>query len=104
MVQLRFSGAVGGGTPVLDFGKTCSMGDELIGIRGILNEDCNYILTRIEQQGVSSTRRSMGEEVRLRGDGPIPRHRRLRQRSRLVIMANHLQLSKAGIRDVKVSG
>ena len=51
-VQLRFSGAVGGGTPILDFGKTCSIGDELIGMRGILNGTCNYILTKMEWEGL----------------------------------------------------
>jgi homoserine dehydrogenase len=104
-VQLRFSGAVGGGTPVLDFGKTCSMGDELIGIRGILNGTCNYILTRIEQQGVSFDEALEGAkksgyaetDPSLDIDG-------YDSAVKLVIIANHLQLSKAGIRDVKVSG
>jgi len=104
-VQLRFSGAVGGGTPVLDFGKTCSMGDELIGIRGILNGTCNYILTRIEQQGVSFDEALEGAkksgyaetDPSLDIDG-------YDSAVKLVIIANHLQLSKAGMRDVKVSG
>src|SRR6266550_4609611 len=104
-VQLRFSGAVGGGTPVLDFGKTCSMGDELIGIRGILNGTCNYILTRIEQQGVSFDEALEGAkksgyaetDPSLDIDG-------YDSAVKLVITANHLHLSKAGIRDVKVGG
>jgi homoserine dehydrogenase len=104
-VQLRFSGAVGGGTPVLDFGKTCSMGDELIGIRGILNGTCNYILTRIEQQRVSFDEALEGAkksgyaetDPSLDIDG-------YDSAVKLVITANHLQLSKAGMRDVKVSG
>ncbi|HYR04494.1 MAG TPA: homoserine dehydrogenase [Nitrososphaerales archaeon] len=104
-VQLRFSGAVGGGTPVLDFGKTCSMGDELIGIRGILNGTCNYILTRIEQQGVSFGEALEGaKESGYAETDPSLDIDGYDSAVKLVIIANHLQLSKAGMRDVKVSG
>jgi homoserine dehydrogenase len=104
-VQLRFSGAVGGGTPVLDFGKTCSMGDQLIGIRGILNGTCNYILTSMEEGGVSfdealegATNAGYAEaDPSLDIDG-------FDSAVKLVITANHLLLSKAGIKDVKISG
>ena len=104
-VQLRFSGAVGGGTPVLDFGKTCSTGDQLIGIRGILNGTCNYILTKMESEGLAfeealdgAKREGYAEaDPSLDIDG-------YDSAVKLVITANHLQLSKAGIRDVKVRG
>ena len=104
-VQLRFSGAVGGGTPVLDFGKTCSVGDELIGIRGILNGTCNYILTRIEQQGVSFDEALEGAKKSGYAEtDPSQDIDGYDSAVKLVITANHLHLSKAGIRDVKVSG
>lgn len=104
-VQLRFSGAVGGGTPVLDFGKTCSTGDELIGIRGILNGTCNYILTRMEGEGIpfeealeGAQREGYAEaDPSLDIDG-------FDTAVKIVITANHLLLGKAGIRDVKVRG
>lgn len=46
-VQLRFSGTVGGGTPILDVGKKCLLGDRVSSIRGILNGTTNYILTKM---------------------------------------------------------
>ncbi len=104
-VQLRFSGAVGGGTPVLDFGKTCSMGDRLVGIRGILNGTCNYILTRMEEEGVSFDEALAGAKKAGYAEAdPSLDIDGYDSAVKLVITANHLLLSKAGIRDVKVRG
>lgn len=104
-VQLRFSGAVGGGTPVLDFGKTCSMGDELIGIRGILNGTCNYILTRMEWEGLAFDEALEGAKKAGYAEAdPSLDIDGYDSAVKLVITANHLLLSKAGIKDVKVKG
>ncbi len=48
-VYLRFSGTVGGGTPILEFAKRCLAGDRILAIRGILNGTTNYILTEMSQ-------------------------------------------------------
>ena len=48
-VYLRFSGTVGGGTPMLEFAKRCLAGDKILAIRGILNGTTNYILTEMAQ-------------------------------------------------------
>lgn len=104
-VQLRFSGAVGGGTPVLDFGKTCSMGDQLIGMRGILNGTCNYILTKMEWDGLSFDEALDGAKKAGYAEAdPSLDIDGYDSAVKLVITANHLLLSKAGIKDVKVSG
>ncbi len=52
-VYLRFSGTVGGGTPMLEFAKRCLAGDRILGIKGILNGTTNYILTEMSQNRVS---------------------------------------------------
>ena len=52
-VYLRFSGTVGGGTPMLEFAKRCLAGDRILSIRGILNGTTNYILTEMSQNRVS---------------------------------------------------
>ena len=52
-VYLRFSGTVGGGTPMLEFAKRCLAGDRILGIRGILNGTTNYILTEMSQNHVN---------------------------------------------------
>ncbi len=104
-VQLRFSGAVGGGTPVLDFGKTCSTGDRLVGMRGILNGTCNYILTRMEDDGVRFDEALEGAKKAGYAEAdPSLDIDGYDSAVKLVITANHLLLSKAGIKDVKVKG
>jgi homoserine dehydrogenase len=52
-VYLRFSGTVGGGTPMLEFAKRCLAGDKILAIQGILNGTTNYILTEMSQNKVS---------------------------------------------------
>jgi homoserine dehydrogenase len=52
-VCFRFSGTVGGGTPMLEFAKRCLAGDKILAIRGILNGTTNFILTEMLQNHVS---------------------------------------------------
>lgn len=48
-VCFRFSGTVGGGTPMLEFAKRCLAGDKILSIQGILNGTTNYILSEMVQ-------------------------------------------------------
>ena len=51
--SLSFGACVAGGVPVLSGLRDGLAGYRLTKIRGILNGTCNYILTRIEQAGIS---------------------------------------------------
>ena len=51
-VMLKFSGTVGGGTPVLDFAKRCLEGSKIRSISGILNGTSNFILSKMASEGV----------------------------------------------------
>jgi len=46
-VLLRFSGTVGGGTPILDYAKNSLLGERIVSFEGILNGTTNYILTNM---------------------------------------------------------
>lgn len=46
-VLLRFSGTVGGGTPILDYAKNSLRGEQITSFAGILNGTTNYILTNM---------------------------------------------------------
>src|SRR5205085_6278429 len=49
--ELRFSGTVGGGTPVLSLAAECARGNRVTAARAVLNGTTNFILWRMETQG-----------------------------------------------------
>ena len=51
-VSLNFEAAVAGGIPVVKVMRESLLGNKVSRIYGILNGTCNYILTRMEQQGL----------------------------------------------------
>jgi homoserine dehydrogenase len=50
--QLRFEASVAGGVPVIRAIESGLAGDRLTRVAGVLNGTCNYILTRMERDGV----------------------------------------------------
>jgi homoserine dehydrogenase len=51
--HLAYGASVAGGVPVLSGLQEGLAGDQLVRVSGILNGTCNYILTRMEQAGLS---------------------------------------------------
>ena len=104
-VYLRFSGTVGGGTPVLELAKKCLLGDKIVAIRGILNGTTNYILTEMEekritfQQALDNTQKLGYAETdpSMDVDG-------IDAACKLVIMANWIMNKKYTLKDVNVRG
>jgi len=102
---LRFSGTVGAGTPILDFGKKCLLGDRILSIRGILNGTTNYILTRMGEGGV--TMEEALKEAQQAGYAeadPTYDVEGIDTACKLVIMANWLMGRNVTIKDVNVEG
>ncbi|MBC7235940.1 MAG: homoserine dehydrogenase [Chloroflexi bacterium] len=52
-VKLLYSGTVAGGLPTINIGIRDLAGSEVLKVEGILNGTTNYILTRMEQEGIS---------------------------------------------------
>ena len=50
---LNFEAAVAGGIPVIKVMRESLAGNTVSRVFGILNGTCNYILTRMEQEGLS---------------------------------------------------
>ena len=46
-IVFRFSGTVGGGTPILNYAKNSLSGEQIVSFDGILNGTTNYILTNM---------------------------------------------------------
>ena len=103
-VMLRFSGTVGGGTPVLEYAKHCLKGDRITAFHGILNGTTNYILTRMEEglnfeQALDDAQQNGFAEANPSLD--IDGHDAA---AKLVILANWIMGMKVTINDVKRIG
>lgn len=104
-VYLRFSGTVGGGTPVLELAKNCLAGDKIVAIRGILNGTTNYILTEMAEKHITfhqalDSAQKLGyaeTDPSMDVDGIDPA-------CKVVIMANWIMNEKLTLKDVKVKG
>jgi len=103
-VMLRFSGTVGGGTPILDFAKRCLKGDRIISFKGILNGTTNYILSKMEEGLIfenaldDARQKGYAEAVpSLDIDGFDPA-------AKLVIMANWIMGMKVTMKDINRVG
>jgi homoserine dehydrogenase len=103
-VMLRFSGTVGGGTPVLEFAKHCLKGDKITSFMGILNGTTNYILTKMSE-GLTFEEALNDAKIKgyaeaevsldINGDDAA---------AKLVIMANWIMGFKVAIKDVYKKG
>jgi homoserine dehydrogenase len=104
-VYFRFSGTVGGGTPMLEFAKRCLQGDKILGIRGILNGTTNYILTEMGQNRITfqealDTAQKLGyaeREPSMDIDG-------FDTACKVVILANWIMNRKVTLKDVDRTG
>jgi homoserine dehydrogenase len=104
-IVFKFSGTVGGGTPVLDFAKKCLEGSEIRSIRGILNGTCNYILTRMSAEGIEMEE-ALAEAKRLGYAEADPTYdiEGFDTACKLVIASNHIMGTSLSIKDVDIQG
>ena len=104
-VCLRFSGTVGGGTPILALGKKCLLGDKIISIKGILNGTTNYILTRMAEAHVPMDVALKEAQVAGYAEAdPTYDVKGIDSACKLVIIANWLMDRRITIKDVSISG
>ncbi|MGQ9587190.1 MAG: homoserine dehydrogenase [Thermoplasmata archaeon] len=104
-VVFKFSGTVGGGTPILDFAKKCLEGSRIRSISGILNGTSNYILSKMASDGVT-LKDALAEAQRLGYAEADPTYDigGLDAACKLVITANYVLGTNMSIRDVAVIG
>jgi len=104
-VCLRFSGTVGGGTPVLDLAKRCLMGDKILSIRGILNGTTNYILTEMDEKRVTFEKAlKKAQELGYAEADPSMDVDGIDAACKVVIMANWIMNKRVTLKDVSVQG
>ncbi len=104
-VQLKFSGTVGGGTPILDYAKNSLRGERIVSFQGILNGTTNYILTNMTTGGMpfktaladAKKKGYVEADESLDIDG-------FDAAAKLVILANWIMDMKVTIKDIKRTG
>ena len=104
-VCLRFSGTVGGGTPMLEFAKKCLAGDKILAIRGILNGTTNYILTEMAEKHVTF-QQALANAQRLgyAETNPSMDVDGIDAACKVVILANWIMNKKLTLKNVDVQG
>lgn len=103
-VMLRFSGTVGGGTPILEFAKRCLKGDRIISFRGILNGTTNYILSKMEEGRTYDEAMDDAKEKGYAEANPTLDVDGFDAAAKLVIMANWVMGMKVTMKDINRIG
>jgi homoserine dehydrogenase len=104
-VQLRFSGTVGAGTPILEFAKNCLQGDRIVSIKGILNGTTNYILSQMDEKHITFDEAlKEAQKLGYAEADPTMDVDGYDAAAKLVIMANWIMDRKVTIKDVKIRG
>lgn len=103
-VMFRFSGTVGGGTPILEFAKRCLKGDRIISFQGILNGTTNYILSKMEEGLTYEAALLDAKEKGYAEANPALDTDGYDAAAKLVIMANWIMGMKVTMKDVSRTG
>ncbi len=103
-VMLKFSGTVGGGTPILDYAKNSLSGERITSFAGILNGTTNYILSNMVT-GVSydDALKDAKEKGYVEADETLDLDG-LDAAAKLVILANWVMGMKVTLPDINCTG
>ena len=104
-VVFKFSGTVGGGTPILDFAKKCLEGSKIKSISGILNGTSNYVLSKMTAEGVAM-KEALAEAQKLGYAEADPTYDvgGFDTACKLVITSNYVLGTSMSIRDLDIKG
>ena len=103
-VLFRFSGTVGGGTPILDFAKNSLRGERIVSFDGILNGTTNYILTNMANgMSFNDALTDAKQKGYVEADESLDLDG-LDAAAKLVILANWIMGMKVTMPDIKITG
>ncbi|HXV38837.1 MAG TPA: homoserine dehydrogenase [Nitrosopumilaceae archaeon] len=103
-VLLRFSGTVGGGTPILDYAKNSLRGERIVSFEGILNGTTNYILTNMANGMTFKTALADAKKKGYVEADPSLDIDGFDAAAKLVILANWIMDMKVTIKDIERKG
>ncbi len=103
--SLRFSGAVGGALPVLDFATKCLLPEEIESIRGVLNGTTNYILWSMAERQIRMPQAiEEAQELGYAEENILYDLEGLDTACKLVIIANWIMNRKVSLKEVETTG
>ena len=104
-VILKYSATVGGGTPILEFGRKCLEADRILEMHAILNGTTNYILTEMDDRGLSfQDALKEAQELGYAETDPTLDIDGFDAAAKLVIMSNLLLGKELVLNDLKIEG
>ena len=104
-VILKYSATVGGGTPILEFGRKCLESDRILEMHAILNGTTNYILTEMDDRGLSfQDALKEAQELGYAETDPTLDIDGFDAAAKLVIMSNLLLGKELVLNDLKIEG
>ena len=103
-ILFRFSGTVGGGTPILNYAKNSLGGEQIISFDGILNGTTNYILTNMAKgMSFNDSLKDAKKRGYVEADESLDLDG-LDAAAKLVILANWIMGMKVTMPDIKRTG
>ena len=104
-VMLKFEATVGGTMPLISLVERTLVGNTFYGIRGIFNGTCNYILTRMTEEGIPYTHAlSEAQDLGIAEADPSYDVEGVDTAGKVVILANALFDMNINYSDVDVTG
>jgi homoserine dehydrogenase len=101
----KFSGTVGGATPVIDFAQKCLIGNPVTKIEGILNGTTNFILTKMFEERIQMIEAlKEAQKLGYAEEDPSYDIDAIDPACKLVILANAILGKKARLQDVEREG
>jgi len=104
-VMLKFEATAGGTMPLISLVERTLVGNSISGIRGIFNGTCNYILTRMTEEGIPYTHAlSEAQDLGIAEADPSYDVEGVDTAGKVVILANSLFNMDVKYSDVDVTG
>lgn len=101
-VMLLYSACVGGGVPMLEFGRICGRPEEIDGFDAILNATSNFILTEMQEEEMDyKSALAEAQKLGFAESDPTVDVEGFDAAAKLVILANHVMGRRISLKDVR---
>jgi homoserine dehydrogenase len=104
-VQIRYEATVGGGIPIMHTLEHGLAGNEILALFGVFNGTCNYILTRMADEGLTYEQALLeAREMGYAEADPTYDVKGIDASIKLVILANTIWKNGVSLKDVDLTG